>query len=110
MKNLKILREKKKKNQLNVAMNVGVSQEMICKYESGEVYPSVAVLIRLAKFLDTSTDYLLGLTDNPLPVTVLEGINLNKEEMELVQKFTYLAVEDKLKLMGYIDALTTIKN
>lgn len=110
MENLRIIREKRGKNQVNVAINVGVAQEMISSYESGRSYPSAAILIKLAKYLDTSTDYLLGLTDDPTPVRLLNESNLSKDEIDLLNKYTYLAAEDKLKLIGYIDALTLIKN
>lgn len=110
MENLRIIREKRGKNQLNVAINVGVAQEMISSYESGRSYPSASTLIKLAKFLDTSTDYLLGLTDDPTPIRFMGDAKLTDEEQELVNKFVYLANEDKLKLLGYMDALLMIKN
>ena len=34
MKNLKIIREKQRKTQVNVAINIGVAQEMISSYEN----------------------------------------------------------------------------
>lgn len=49
MENLRIIREKRHKSQLNVAMAVGVKQESISMYESGVSYPSAKVLIALAK-------------------------------------------------------------
>lgn len=110
MENLRIIREKRGKNQLNVAINVGVAQEMISSYESGRSYPSASTLIKLAKFLDTSTDYLLGLTDDPTPIRFMGDAKLTKEEQELLNKFAYLANEDKLKLLGYMDALLAVKN
>lgn len=110
MENLRIIREKRSKNQLNVAINVGVAQEMISAYESGKAYPSANTLIKLAKYLDTSTDYLLGLTDDPTPIRFMGESKLTEEEQALLNKFINLANEDKLKLVGYMDALNLIKN
>lgn len=110
MENLKIIREKKGRNQLNVAINVGVTQEMISSYESGKANPGVKTLIKLAKYLETSTDYLLGLTNNPTPIKFMGDGNLTDEEQNLLYKYNSLAVEDKLKLAGYIDALTIVSN
>lgn len=113
MENLRILREKRKKNQLNVAMHVGVTQETISNYESGRAYPSVPVLIKLAKYLNTSVDYLLELADDPTPIRFMNGEKLTEEEQDILNRYNYLATEDKLKLVGYMDALkdlTTIKN
>lgn len=106
MENLKNIREKRNRNQLNVAMNVGVSQEMISSYESGRAYPSAQTLIELAKFLDTSTDYLLGLTDNPTPTKYLSNSNLSEEEINILHHYNLLSKEAKLKLEGYLEAIS----
>ena len=105
MENLRIIREKRHKSQLNVAMSVGVKQESISMYESGVSYPSAKVLIALERYLETSTDYLLGLTDDDTPIKYMNKI-LNKKEKELMEKFIYLKTEDQLKLIGYADSLT----
>lgn len=105
MENLRKIREKRHKNQLNVALEVGVTQESISMYESGVGYPSATVLIKLARYLETSTDYLLGLTDDDTPIKYMNKI-LNKKEKELMEKFIYLKTEDQLKLIGYADSLT----
>ena len=75
-------------------------------YESGIGYPSATILIKLAKYLETSTDYLLGLTDDDTPIKFMNR-NLNDKEKELLDKFIYLATEDQLKLIGYADSLNS---
>lgn len=110
MENLRIIREKRGKNQLNVALKVGVAQEMISSYESGRSFPSAKVLIKLAKYLETSTDYLLGLTDDPTPIRLLGENNLSEEETELLNRYAFLAEADKLRLAGYMDALISFVN
>lgn len=106
MENLRIIREKRHKNQLNIALAVGVTQESISMYESGIGYPSATILIKLAKYLETSTDYLLGLTYDDTPIKFMNR-NLNDKEKELLDKFIYLATEDQLKLIGYADSLNS---
>lgn len=106
MENLRIIREKRHKNQLNIALAVGVTQESISMYESGIGYLSATILIKLAKYLETSTDYLLGLTDDDTPIKFMNR-NLNDKEKELLDKFIYLATEDQLKLIGYADSLNS---
>ncbi len=106
MENLRRIREKRHKNQLNVALAVGVTQESISMYESGIGYPSATILIKLAKYLETSTDYLLGLTDDDTPIKFMNR-NLNDKEKELLDKFIYLATEDQLKLIVYADSLNS---
>ena len=80
MENLRIIREKRHKNQLNVALAVGVTQESISMYESGVSFPKANILIKLAEYLQTSTDYLLGLTDDDTPIKYMNKNLSNKEK------------------------------
>lgn len=58
------LREDRDLTQRQVAAMLGMSQTGYSKYETGENDIPTQVLIKLAKFYDTTTDYILGLTDN----------------------------------------------
>ena len=62
---LKQLRLRDGLYQKDVADGVGISLYSICKYETGKKVPSLGVLTNLCKFFDVSSDYLLGLTDDP---------------------------------------------
>ena len=62
---LRDLREDKDMNQTQLAKMLGMSQTGYSKYETGENDIPTAILIRLARFYNTSIDYLLGETDNP---------------------------------------------
>jgi len=64
---LRDLREDADLNQTQVARHLGMSQTGYSKYETGENDIPTEVLIRLARFYGTSTDYLLGLTNNRKP-------------------------------------------
>ena len=44
---------------------LGMSQTGYSKYETGENDIPTSILIALARFYDTSIDYLLGETDDP---------------------------------------------
>ena len=57
------LREDKDLNQTQVAKYLEMSQTGYSKYETGENDIPTAVLIKLARFYNTSIDYLLGETD-----------------------------------------------
>ena len=57
------LREDHDLTQMQVAQLLGMSQTGYSKYETGENDIPTAVLIKLADFYETSTDYLLGRTD-----------------------------------------------
>lgn len=108
MNNLKIIRKKRNKNQLNVAVNVGISQTQISLYERGLVSPPPDVLIKLAKFFDTSTDYLLGLTNNDTPIRYLDNNNLSQEELDLLNLYNMISIEDRKSLINIIKALAKV--
>ncbi|MCL2566368.1 MAG: helix-turn-helix domain-containing protein [Defluviitaleaceae bacterium] len=61
------LREDRDLRQLDIANYLGVKQTAYSKYELGRRNMTPEVLIRLAKFHNTSIDYLLGCTDNKEP-------------------------------------------
>lgn len=61
------LREDKDLTQTDIAKVLEMSQTGYSKYETGENDISTNTLIKLAKFYKTSTDYILGLTNNPNP-------------------------------------------
>jgi transcriptional regulator with XRE-family HTH domain len=50
-------------NQEALAVLIGINQGQISRYESGESVPSSDVLAALARALQTSADWLLGLVD-----------------------------------------------
>ncbi len=62
---LRDLREDRELKQTEIARMLSMSQTGYSKYETGENDIPTAVLIKLARFYNTSIDYLLGETDNP---------------------------------------------
>ncbi len=61
------LREDKDLTQSDVAQYLKCSQECYSFYENGKRDIPTDVLIKLAKFHNTSVDYILGLTDDGEP-------------------------------------------
>lgn len=61
------LREDRDMTQTDIAKVLEMSQTGYSKYETGENDIPTNILIKLAKFYKTSTDYILGLTNNPNP-------------------------------------------
>ena len=60
---LRDLREDNDLKQKDIAKYLNCTQVCYSKYETGQRSLPVDVLIKLAKFYNTSTDYILGLTD-----------------------------------------------
>lgn len=63
LKRIKDLREDKDLYQKDLAKILNVSQAQYSRIETGENEITLDSLIRLADFYNTSTDYILGLTD-----------------------------------------------
>ena len=61
------LREDHDYNQTEVATMLGMSQTGYSKYDVGTNDIPTKILIQLAKFYNTSADYILELTDNIKP-------------------------------------------
>lgn len=62
---VKKLRKERKLSQQELATALGLTQTTISGIESGLRTTTIEKLILLAKFFNVSTDYLLGLKDEP---------------------------------------------
>ena len=62
---LKELRNCRNISQLRLAIDLGMSQNTISRYETGVRQADYDTLIKLADYFDVSVDYLLERTDNP---------------------------------------------
>lgn len=62
-KRIKDLREDHDMYQKDVAKLLGISQQYYSEYEKGKRTIPIQHLITLAKFYETSIDYIVGLTD-----------------------------------------------
>lgn len=64
-KRLYELRTSRSLNQKQLGEIVGLSHKAISTMESGTRYTTIEKLVQLADYFDVSTDYLLGLSDDP---------------------------------------------
>ena len=64
---IKDLREDSDTTQKEIADYLHIKQNTYSQYENGHRQLPIEVLIALAKYYHTSTDYLLGLTDERRP-------------------------------------------
>ena len=49
--------------QTKLANYLGISRQCITDYKSGKSVPSIETLYNICKYLDCTSDYLLGLSD-----------------------------------------------
>lgn len=82
------LREMRRKRQLTqdeLADRLGFGQSQMNKYENGKSDPTPEVLVRLAKELAVTTDWLLGLVEDP--ESFLKEQELTPSERKLLSAF-----------------------
>ena len=101
MKNLKKIVKSYNKSLTSLAVELEVSQEAISQYISGKIFPKTKTIIQMAKILNTSTDYLLDLTDNPNP----SNFSLTENENIVLQNYRKLSKEEKIKVESYLQAM-----
>ena len=74
MSRLKELRKEKGYTQVKIQMMTGIDQSDYSKIESGKRYYTYEQCRRLAIALETSMDYLAGLTDEKAPYPRSKGV------------------------------------
>ena len=94
---LKKLRESRGLMQKSVAAELNIGNTTLSNYEQNVSSPSPEVLVAIADYFGTSTDYLLGRTDDPSPVTSTVGA----AEKELLSAAYGLAADDLASLTDY---------
>lgn len=72
--------------QEDVANILGKSKQTYGRYENGKRGLNIEDLIKLAKFYNVSTDYILGLTNDPTPLqiaTIKNQVNINGDKNKI---------------------------
>lgn len=64
---IKNLRKHYNRTQKQMANYIGVTERTYSNYENGKTRVPTKVLIKLAYYYNTSVDYLIEFTNNPVP-------------------------------------------
>jgi transcriptional regulator with XRE-family HTH domain len=95
---LREIREARGLTQNELAAVTGIHPQQIYKIENGKILsPGASTLIALAKCLEVSTDYLLGLTSERTGQLQEEPLSL--EEWQLVRAYRRKNLSDLLEIM-----------
>lgn len=105
MTNLRKLIDEKNYTVTKVAMEAGLSDSTLYNFIKGQRLPSLATLIELARVLDTSTDYLLGLTDDPRKISDISKTENDENIKYLIQNILSLSDDKKGKVDAYVKGL-----
>ena len=105
MKNLKKIVKDKNKSLTSLAVELEISQEAISQYISGKIKPKLSTIIKMAQILNTSTDYLLDLTDDPVKNSSYDKINSNPKLRQLINDIASLNSEKQKLVDAYVQGL-----
>ena len=92
---LKKIREQKGYSQRDIAAILGVSRSAVGNWEQGAREPDRKTIQRLSELYDVTSDYLIGITDDPM---THEEFNRKLEEGK---KMFELAMEAKPELVEF---------
>lgn len=82
---LKDLRTNKHMHMDELAMETGIPKQTLSNYEQDGYLVPHTIVLQLADYYGVSTDYLLGLTDNPAPVvTQVSELRLSDHAIETI--------------------------
>ena len=104
------LRKQRKITQKTLADAVGITSSTLSKYETGNCPFRTDLLIRFARELATTTDFLLCLTDR----IMVDGVTAMLEpeeipEVYLDRPFVFMIVDTDLNLPIFIGRVNTIE-
>jgi transcriptional regulator with XRE-family HTH domain len=100
------LRIEKKITQLQLSIELNVTQETISAYEHNRHMPSLAALIKMSQIFDASMDYIMGLS-NVRHILVESDNTANEAEQKSKLLYCYqrLGTKNKAKLVAYAEGL-----
>lgn len=93
---LRSIREQRELSQDELAARLGFGASQMNRYENGKQDPSMDVLKRMAAELQVTTDWLLGLADEPAEFFQMEG--LSPEEFDLIASFRKADLETLMRI------------
>lgn len=99
---IKQLREEKHLSQQQLADKLNVTQSSVGKYEIGLAEPDTKSIIVMTKLFGVSADYLLGISDSRISISVSD---LKEDEKLVLNDFRRLNSIDKQKAQAYIQGL-----
>lgn len=101
---IKELRTAKKITQVQLSIELGVTQETISAYEHGKHLPSLSALMRMSELFDASMDYIMGLS----PVkqrSTYQNPATDEQRDHLLHCYQLLGSGNKARLISYAEGL-----
>lgn len=92
------LRKQKGLTQEQLASDLGITQTLISKYETGRLQISAEMIVRFAKALNVSSDTILGIQDDDS-----DGYSPSLKIMRRLREIENMAPSDQKALLKTID-------
>lgn len=95
---ISFLRDNMELTQMELAEKIGITPMTLAKYTKDLNEPRSSTLLKMAQVLHTTSDYILGLTDDCSPSNQHEFSLENKREQDLLFNFRKLSEKDKIRV------------
>lgn len=92
------LRDNMEMTQTELAEKIGITPMTLAKYTKDLNEPRSSTIMKLAQVLNTTSDYIIGLTDDFSPAHTPALSTDNRREQELIFKFRQLSEKDKIRV------------
>ena len=96
------LRKKRNMSQKQFSKLLNVAQNTISQWETGQRDIDSTTLIKIAEFFNVSTDYLLCLTDMPLPPTQEKTPSYQEEVLRDIEDITPEMASEVRQFINYL--------
>ncbi len=97
------LRKERGITQYDLADMLDISQNQVSRYERSAMNPGIDTLVRIANCFDTTTDYLLGLSDIPHPGAEPDAnADLTPDEIELLTIYRERSAANRKRLLDIL--------
>lgn len=101
---IKDRREQLRMTQSDLAQKIDRDQKQVWRYENSDSQPNATSLLELAIALETTTDYLVGLTENPSR-PLRDAHDLTDMERRLIADLRALPDDVSKKLLAFLEAV-----
>ena len=91
---LRLLREEEGITQSALAENLGVSQSAVAQWEAGTRVPTAGAIVAIARYFDTSADFILGIVDEKLRLVPYYK-DISEKDQTFMQAYAQLPADKK---------------
>lgn len=104
------LRYEKRITQLQLSIDLGVTQETISAYEHNRHLPSLTALMKMSEIFDASMDYIIGLSNVRHIMAQSDNLIDIEQKTTLLNYYRRLGTKNKEKLLAYAQGLSDSEN